>query len=297
MRATLRAFIRLSRLKFLTGGVLGFALGAAVARADGAELTWPAYLHGQIMVSAFHLMVHYANDYYDRFCDAASERTPWSGGSGALVEGTLPASAALVAALACAAVGIAAAAAFATTGNWLAAFAGMFAGSLAWTYSAPPCRLQARGLGEIDTALIIGVLFPVCGYVTFGSAPSARMLASTLPAAAAVFVLMFSVEYPDVEADRAAGKLNLVARLGRARGRALVYGAIALLYAGSVVAVAFGATPALLAFVALTIPLAWSLCRQLAAGEPLGIANADVAAKGVALYVCTIFGSLVAYLV
>lgn len=287
----LRAFIRLSRLKFLVGGIFGFALGAVVARDDGFRITAGAYVAGQIMVTAFHLMVHYSNDYFDRFCDEEAERTEWSGGSGVLQSGIIRAPVALVAAFACAGIGLVAAAALALTGNAAAAAAGIAAGIVGWMYSAPPARLLARGWGELDIALLVGIAFPVVGYLTFAPALSVRLFATTLPSFAAMFVLMFGVEYPDVEADRATGKLNLVARLGRRRARVLVYGSVAAIYCTGMAALWLGAAPALPLFLALTVPLGWKLCSRL------GVAtDGEIAARSVAVFVVTIFGSVLSYL-
>ena len=291
LRARLQAFIQLSRLKFLTGGVLGFALGALVARYEGYPLDAGTYALGQLMVTSFHLMVHYANDYFDRFCDARAERTPWSGGSGILQNGAISPSVALGAALACAGIGILGIVAFALRGNGTAAAAGIACGLLGWIYSAPPVRLLARGWGELNAALLVGVIFPLTGYVAFAPSPSPRLLATTLPSLAAMFVLMFCVEYPDVEVDRATGKLNLVAKRGRAGSRMLVYSAVAAIYVGGAVALAFGAPPSLAVFLALTAPLGWSLCLRLTAA-----ADAEIAARGVAMFVVTILGSALAYL-
>ena len=286
----LHAFIRLSRLKFLTGGVFGFALGAVAARYDGFPLGIGAYALGQLMVTSFHLMVHYANDYYDRFCDDEAPRTAWSGGSGVLQSGIVSPSVALAAALACASAGVLSALAFARYGNVPAAAVGLAAGTLGWVYSAPPLRLLARGWGELDTALLIGVMFPLAGYLVFAPSPSLRLLASTLPPFAAMFVLMFCVEYPDTDVDRATGKLNLVARLGRTRARKLVYGSIAAIYAGAAVALALGAPTSLALFLALTLPFAWGLFVRLPSAT-----DAEIAARGVALFVVTILGSTLAY--
>jgi 1,4-dihydroxy-2-naphthoate octaprenyltransferase len=286
----LRAFIRLSRVKFLTGGLLGFALGAAVARYDGAHIDWQVYVLGQMMVTSFHLMVHYANDYYDRFCDASTERTAWSGGSGALLEDGLSPRIALNAAFACAGIGIFAIVVFAVSAAYVPAILGVVIAILAWSYSAPPMRLLSRGLGELDAAVIIALLFPLAGYVTFAHVPALRLFASTLPSIAAMFVLMFCVEYPDIDSDRATGKMNLVARLGRERSRYLVYAAVAAIYVGTLLAIGLGAVAVLAPFIALTIPIAWFLCARI------GTANvADVAAGGVALFVATILGSTLAY--
>ncbi|HEY1729525.1 MAG TPA: prenyltransferase [Candidatus Baltobacteraceae bacterium] len=286
----LRAFIRLSRLKFLAGGLLGFALGAAIARYDGAYIDWQVYALGQMMVTSFHLMVHYANDYYDRFCDESAERTAWSGGSGALLEGGLSPRIALNAALVCAGVGTFAILVFAISAAYVPALVGGLIGVLCWSYSAPPMRLLARGWGELDTAVIIALLFPLAGYVTFAHVPALRLFASSLPSIAAMFVLMFCVEYPDIDSDCATGKLNLIARLGRERSRYLIYGAVGAIYAGTILAIVLGGVIPLAYFVALTIPIAWFLCKRVGTASV-----ADVAASGVALFVVTILGSTLAY--
>src|ERR1700694_5661109 len=95
----LRAFVALTRPLFLYGGFAGVALGAAVVASAGRRLDLQTYLWVQGLVSAFHLMVHYANDYFDRECDERAQRTLWSGGSGVLVGGALHPRVALIAAL------------------------------------------------------------------------------------------------------------------------------------------------------------------------------------------------------
>jgi 1,4-dihydroxy-2-naphthoate octaprenyltransferase len=291
-----RAFVRLSRLRFLTGGFLGFALGAAVASFEGQPLNVAAYLQGQLMVTAFHIMVHYANDYYDRFADVDLARTPWSGGSGVLVDGELAPRTALVAALVAALVGSGCVAAFFAQGKPVVAGIGIAIGILAWCYSAPPIRFSSNGWGELDTAIIIAILFPLAGYATLTGSVGLRPLLSALPSAAATLVLMFCVEFPDADGDRRTGKTNLVVRFGLSRARLLVYAAVAAAYAAVAVAVALGAASTLAFFSLLTLPLAWSLVEQLASGdiaEPAALG--DVASRGVAFFVATMLGSTLAY--
>ncbi|MBV8073884.1 MAG: prenyltransferase, partial [Candidatus Eremiobacteraeota bacterium] len=220
----------------------------------------------------------------------------WSGGSGVLVEGAIEPRTALAAALTCGAIGVAAAAAFAAEGKLLVAALGAAIGICAWAYSAPPLRLSARGLGELDTALVVAVLFPLVGYATFAGTLGMRPLVSVLPSAAAMLVLMLCVEYPDVETDGENGKRNLVVRAGRVGARAWVYGAIVATYAAAALAVVLGGASTLAIFSLLTIPLAWGIIEQLAGGEfGDGAANAELAARGVAFFVATILGSTLAY--
>ena len=213
----LRAFVRLSRPLFLYGGFAGVALGAAVAAWTGHRLDGTTYLWAQGLVTAFHLMVHYANDYFDQECDAGATRTAWSGGSGILTAGELPPRVALTAALVCAALGLAASARFALSGNLAVAGLGVAIFVFAWCYSAPPVRFAARGLGELDTALVVAVLVPCAGYAAFTGRVDGPILTAVLAPAGAMLAMMLCVELPDAEADAFAGKRNVVVRLGPAR--------------------------------------------------------------------------------
>ena len=229
----LRAFIALARLPFLFGGFAGFALGAAVARHDGFALDWRAYAWGQLLVTSFHLMVHFANDYFDQAGDALTTRTAWSGGSGVLAAGELPPWVALAAALACVAIGFAALGQVAVSGNLALLLTGVAIAGLAWFYSAPPLRLLARGLGELDAVAVVAVLVPLAGYATFAHAIDAHALLATVPGAFAMVAMMLSVEIPDAVADRQTGKRTLVVRWGVAyaaiAARTFASGAVCLL--------------------------------------------------------------------
>lgn len=210
----LRAFLQLARLPFLFGGFAGFALGAAVARFDGFALDWRAYAWGQVLVTSFHLMVHFANDYFDQATDALGTRTAWSGGSGVLARCELDPRVALVASLACMASGIIATLHALWSGNAWLAIVGTGIAVLAWCYSAPPARLLARGLGELDTVAVVALLVPFAGYVTFAHALGVHALVAALPGACAMFAMMLSVEIPDAAADAATRKRTLVVRWG-----------------------------------------------------------------------------------
>src|SRR5215218_6661584 len=100
------AFIRLGRPLFLGGGFLLYALGAAVAAWHGAAIDLGRYALGQLAVTAFQLMTHYANDYFDYDADRANlTPTKWSGGSRVLSAGELPRRVALIAAIVLAVIG------------------------------------------------------------------------------------------------------------------------------------------------------------------------------------------------
>ncbi len=286
------AFLRLARPVFLIGGFAGFGLGAAVARFDGYALDWRAYLLGQLIVTSFHVMVHFGNDYFDRETDVPGVRTPWSGGSGVLPEGALPAWVALAAARACAVIGCAAALFAAASGAFVLAVVGLAIGALAWAYSAPPFRLLARGLGELDTVAVVALLVPFAGYAAFAHTLSGHALIATVPGACAMFAMMLAVEMPDVSADAASGKRNLVVRWGIASAaiaaRTLASGAVLLLlFVGSTT---FGAPPP--AFVAV-IPVAIVAAAFAAPQYVAHLSFATFPFLGVALYGLTTCAGIV----
>jgi len=240
--STLTAFVRLGRPLFLGGSFLGFGLGAAVARFDGATVALAPYLWAQTMVLAFHLMVHYANEYYDQAGDALSLRTLFSGGSGVLVAGELPARVALASAGAFGALGVALVARAALAGDGMLAVLGIPIGALSWAYSAPPLRLLARGLGEVDSVAVVAILVPLAGYAAFAHGIAPHPLLATLPGICAMFAMMLCVEVPDVAADTVSGKRNLVVRWGtrRALTVARTAGALAVGGLGVVLVAGFG---------------------------------------------------------
>ncbi|HEY6235809.1 MAG TPA: prenyltransferase [Candidatus Elarobacter sp.] len=287
----LLAFVRLSRPLFLYGGFAGVALGAAVARSAGLPLDAAAYLLVQALVTSFQLMVHYANDYFDRAADAGAARTPWSGGSGVLDSGALPPRFALVAALVCGTLGLVVTARFALAGNATVAWLGLAIGVLAWCYSAPPVRLAARGLGELDASLVVAVLVPLAGYAAFAHRIGEPMNGAVTTTAVAMFAMMLCVELPDAGSDRAAGKRNLVVRWGPGRAWLLI-----TITAAITVAHAFAyayRVEAGLRLLAL-VPAAFAAFQlvRLVRGDPR---PASIALWGVALYATTVTGLAVVF--
>jgi 1,4-dihydroxy-2-naphthoate polyprenyltransferase len=293
----LAAFARLSRLKFLVGSLLGGGLGTAVAAYERGAVDWRTYALAQSAITVLHLMTHYANDFFDRDADALAKRTPFSGGSGTLVDGSLQPGVALAAAGVCLAFGLGGTAVLAVTGKPLAAAFALAIAAFAWAYSAPPLRLLGRGLGEADTALIVAVLVPLCAYAAQTETVGTRIVASTLPAAAAMFAMMLAVEYPDVAADGATGKRNLVVRAGLVRARVLVGAALWAGLLGIGIALLAGAPWTFAALLGPAVPVALGLqaaLKQRAWMQPDG--PQEIAARGVTLFFVVSFCSLLGYL-
>jgi 1,4-dihydroxy-2-naphthoate octaprenyltransferase len=279
------AFVRLSRLKFLVGGFIGGALGTSIAFFEHGNISISAYALAQGTITCAHLMTQYANEYYDRESDALTTRTKFSGGSGVLVEGELPPRVALVASLVClggAGCGIVG---LSLVGLHLAAFLGALCTFFAWAYSAPPLRLLGRGLGEVDTALVVAVLVPLCAFAAQTGSLDALAIAATLPGTAAMFAMMICVEVPDVVADTATGKCNLVVRVGLRSATTIGLFALVFTTVAAIVAVGAGAPPAYAVAEAVAIgPILWLAAALLRLRAGRQIANETLARRGVLVF-------------
>jgi 1,4-dihydroxy-2-naphthoate octaprenyltransferase len=189
-------------------------------------------------------MTHYANDYFDYAADRANATpTRWSGGSRVLANDELPRSVALIAALVLAAIGCGLGALlYVRTEDLRVIWTLVAIAGLAWEYSAPPLRLCAAGLGELDTAIVVTVLVPMLGFVV--QAPDlagAKLLGLALvPLVLLQFAMLLAIEFPDAAGDAATNKRTLVVRLGAPAAAKLWIAVTAAAFAWLPIAYALG---------------------------------------------------------
>jgi 1,4-dihydroxy-2-naphthoate octaprenyltransferase len=259
------AFVKLGRPKFLVGGFLFYGLGAALAVAAGAPFEASLFAWGQLIVTATQLMTHYANDFFDLEADRAN-RTPtrWSGGSRVLPDGALPPGVALGAALVLGLVALGAGLALALRAGERPLLMPLAVAmtTLAWSYSAPPARLAARGLGELTTAAVVTLCVPLLGYYLQAGEVHPRVLAACVLPCLLQFAMLLAIELPDAAGDAATGKRTLVVRLGAATG-ARLYGLLTIAGFGVLPLLAQGVLPTRVAIAPLVLaPLAiWQAAR------------------------------------
>lgn len=227
-----------TRPAFLAVTFVGCLLGLASAAYSGlgiAPALATATLFFALMVNAGANVI---NDYYDAIsgCDGANteRQFPFTGGSRFIQNGVLSLRATGI-------FGYALLVAVVPAGLWLTAVSGLalmligLAGLVVgWAYSAPPLKLQSRGLGEF--AVTTGWLLVVVGtdYVQrrgWSFVPVAAGLGFALLVANVLYINQF----PDVKADAGAGKSTLVVILGVQRAR-WGYAIIAVLAYGWLVA-------------------------------------------------------------
>jgi 1,4-dihydroxy-2-naphthoate octaprenyltransferase len=272
-----KRYLLATRPAFLTIALAGCLLGFASALESA--FSWPLAVLTLLLAIATQAGVNVFNDYYDHLngTDAVNvdRLFPFTGGSRFIQNGVMSPRQMLVYALVLFGAVIAG-------GLWLIATrgSGLFwigiAGLLiGWAYSAPPLKLNSRGLGEICVAA--GFLLIVAGadFVQRGTMSLTPWLIG-LPYALLVTNILYVNQFPDRNADLQAGKRHWVVRLEpsvAARGYRLI---LALAVLVQVWLVASGRLPvlSLISLLALIPALKAGQVLSAHAAEPAKLAPA-----------------------
>jgi 1,4-dihydroxy-2-naphthoate octaprenyltransferase len=225
----LGTYIRAVRLPFLTGSLMPVALAAALASYRGAWGGLFYFLLTALGVAGLHTGGNLINDYYDSFGSDPINRfaTPFSGGSRVIQNGELSANTVKDLAYACLGLGVACGLVLIYYGRPWVALLGLFGLAAAYLYSASPVQLMSKGLGEFTIFLAFGPVLTLGAYyaMTGSIAPAGFFVG--LPLAFVITAILWINEFPDLEADTAAAKEHLVARLGLNKS-CLVYAGLML---------------------------------------------------------------------
>lgn len=268
-----------TRPAFLSASLMACIIGLATWWHGGGGFDTALALVTLLFALLAHAGVNVLNDYYDALNGTDAQNTerifPFTGGSRFIQNGVLTQAQTRN-------FGFALFAGVVLAGLWLMArtapqllyvgLAGLFIG---WAYSAPPFKLNSRGLGELCVAAGFLAITVGTDFVQRKGFAAAPFIAG-LPYALLVTNLLYINQFPDRTADTAAGKLHWVARLPVQRARWGYVLIVALAYGWLLASVLFGWLPllALLAFLAL--PLSVNAARLLLqhAGQPQQLGDA-----------------------
>lgn len=227
--------VKLLRPVFLIGGLVMNLFGVALASHSGSYVDWAALVYFQLILVTLQLSGHAANDYADFESDAVNANRTWfSGGSGILPSGKISKSTAVRLSAIFAALTLLESIIFFMTfsGDVTVLFLILIGLAGALQYSLGPLRLSYRGLGEAFMMFLYGSICADAAFMVQFGAWDNVVLVATMPLMVQVLILMLLTEYPDFEADSAAGKRNLVVRLGRRNSRMI---SMSLLPAGALI--------------------------------------------------------------
>ncbi len=270
-------YLAATRPAFLTASLMACLVGLSVAWHDGLAFDIPLALATLLFALLAHAGANVLNDYYDAINGTDAQNTerifPFTGGSRFIQNGVLTLAQTRN-------FGFVLMGCVAVAGLWLMAYsapqlmyvglAGLFIG---WAYSAPPFRLNSRGLGELCVAagfLAITVGTDFVQRKGFAAAPFIGGLSYAL----LVTNLLYINQFPDRTADTAAGKLHWVARLPVRNARWGYVLILSLSYIWLLLGVLLGWLPSLALLVLLALPFgvkaACLLFRHVARPQQLG---------------------------
>jgi 1,4-dihydroxy-2-naphthoate octaprenyltransferase len=271
--STLASLPRLIRAPFLVLTPICVGVGAAAAWHDIGSIPVARLLIILIGALAAHISVNVFNEYFDfrSGLDLKTNRTPFSGGSGALPDD--PSLLNTAYALAWGSFGVTV-----LCGILLlrAAGPGLLPIGLAglaliylytnWINRSPWLCLIAPGAG-------FGLFMVTGSYYALTGQFSTTAIAAALPVFFLTNALLLLNQLPDIEADRSVGRRHLPIVLGVERSLHIFSALLILAYGSVVAAVLLGILPNAALTVLLTIPLAFVIRKRLGSGETTELAD------------------------
>jgi 1,4-dihydroxy-2-naphthoate octaprenyltransferase len=245
----LKIYFLATRPQFFAAVILPVLLGTSTAWETSGSFN-PGYLLLSLSAAIlFHAGMNVVNDYYDYLngTDNINEGalTPFTGGSRFIQAGLMTPYQTITLGVMLLAGGsiIGLVLAYLTT-PWILLIGGigLFTG---FFYSAPPLFLAGRGLGEITVGINFGLLTVLGSYMVQTGSFALEPVFASLSLSFLISALLYVNEFPDYDADMAAGKRTLVVRLGPRKGRWGIVALVSGAYLSVVIGAAIGLLPKL----------------------------------------------------
>ena len=220
----LKKIIKLGRFQFALPVFMVFSCGTLLALLAGESFYLTKFIFGYMIFFSAQLSVQYGNEYFDYDADRMTIPTFFSGGSKVLRNNKNLIIFSKWISISLLIISIILSVLFVLifeASVWIIILA-VFANLLGWFYSAPPLKLSHRGLGEVIIMLIIGIILPVAGFITFRDTLDKEIIIILIPLLLCTAMLSIAVEIPDYGADRFYGKKNLISVYGRKTGYLLL---------------------------------------------------------------------------
>lgn len=286
-------WVRSLRAPFLVASLIPMALASLLAWNDRGRIDVPLLGLTTLGLACVHLATNMLNDNFDYRSGAdlaVKHQNPFAGGSRVLLQGVLGLRTHLEVSLAFLTVG-------AAVGLYLVAVRGLLllpiglAGFISGVfYVVPPVRFAHHGVGEVLVAFAFGPSIVLGTYYVQTGTLSADAAILSVPLGLLVMAVLWVNEFPDVEADAAAGKRTLLLRLG-SKPSALVFALLLFgAYATTTIGVVGGLLPLGMLLVLLSAPLALRAARHVRRthGDP----HAIIPANATTILLLLAFGGL-----
>ena len=264
---SMRMWIQAFRLQYVPTSIFPAMLGSVIAWVTFREFNVWYFVMVIVGVTLHHMALNMIDDVFDYLHAVdrshGKEKNPYTGGSGVLTGELLSVAQVLGASIFCYLMAIIIAIYLTISVGWpVLIFVGIGLFSSIF-YSTPPIRYGYRGFGELSLLVNFGpVICLGAFYVQTRTIAWEPFVISLVPG-----FLMWSMivinEIPDYEEDSRAGKLNLVARLGKKPSVLLYAAGLICAYGTLVLAVSFGVTSFHVLLGLLSVPVAYDALRIL----------------------------------
>ena len=270
------------RYHFVPPSMFPATIGAVVSWA--VDYTFSLWYFFLVLfgVSVNHIALNMTDDYFD-FKHAVDqlkpgEKNPYTGGSRTLTSGLITPDAMFKAFMLSYLVTVGIGLYLGIARGFLVlvfAFFGVFCSIF---YTAPPIRFSHRGLGELGLLINFGTTIGLGSYFVQAQHLSLEALLATLPCGIMLFSMIVINELPDLEEDKRAGKLTLIARYGNHAGIKLYLASWAATYLVIVTGVAIHVLPPLTLIALFSFPLVYRSIKILFKhyGDPQQLAPANL---------------------
>jgi 1,4-dihydroxy-2-naphthoate octaprenyltransferase len=215
----LEGFWRLADPKISITSIASMSIGAAVASAM-TNISWTWLITFGVAMFCMEVAKNAWGDVFDynSGTDLAvkpEDRTNFSGGKRVLVDQILTRQQTWLIALGFALVELCIGAVIVLFKEPSVFWLGCLGLLLGWSYHGPPLRFAYRGLGELDVLLCYGPIIALCTHIILTGQGSMSVVWLAVPLGLFIGAFLWVNEFPDFDADRSAGKWNLVAMLGK----------------------------------------------------------------------------------
>ena len=245
-KSTLSIWMAQIRANFLLLSVFLVLIGLATAYKYQDPVSSFNWFHAFLLISGVistHISVNLFNEYSDfkTGIDLHTNRTPFSGGTGMMVEGMVKPAKVLGAAILTLIIGLAIGVYFTIVSHLTILFLTITGALTIVLYTD---YLAKYMLGEFFCGLTLGTFVVLGTYISMNAFPGQRftdllpveVILISLPPGILTLLLLFLNEFPDVDADRQGGRRHIVIRYGMKKsawfyivGLVLTFGIILLM--------------------------------------------------------------------
>ena len=221
-KTTILSWWQAARYHFVPPSIFPAAIGSIVSWSLLNSFSLYYFALVIIGVTLNHIALNMTDDYFDykHAVDNATpgEKNPYTGGSGTLTNGLIqPKRMFFVFSLIYAIVFVLGFYLAFQRGLLVLAF-GLFGVFWSIFYTSPPIKFAHHGLGELGLLINFGPIIGLGAFFVQAQQISIEAFLATLPCGIMLFSMILINEIPDIQEDRLAGKLTLVARFGKKTG-------------------------------------------------------------------------------